>query len=149
MYFHMTVVPLPQLYEQMSFDLNDPKYFLPASRRMHRTVPTAIPTLITKWLFFRWLLKVAVARVAGDSVLWAIGTDLSHCRIIRWPFLRDNPLLASVVYATLATFLTCFSFHQWTGRASRPLPLKRSLYAFAVGLIYLGWWFLRWPVYTG
>jgi hypothetical protein len=154
----MTVVLSPQLYsaktfllartyEQMSFDLNDPKILLGLLLGICVALyATAIPVLITKWLLFRWALESS--RPPSSSRFCIVALLEPICLIVATVGETRHdvpvPLLRFVVYAVLAMLpnMLLFSSLDRKGGAAHYF-LKRSHYAFAVGLIYLGWWFLR------
>jgi hypothetical protein len=154
----MTVVLLPQLYsaktfllartyEQMPFDLNDPKILLGLLLGgCIALYATAIPALITKWLLFRWALERS--RRPSFSRFCIVALLEPICLIVTpvgetWHDV-PVPLLRFVVYAVLAMFPNMLLFSSLDRRGGTAhYILKRSLYSLAAGLIYLDWYFLR------
>lgn len=151
----MTVVPFPQFFavaaifsaastDSLRFDPSNPKiliglviggsipYFIPA-----------IPAVLTKWLLFRTVPRLAAR--PKFSRLCAVGITEVFCFLVMamasgW--LRSSiPLLIGLAPLTLLNLLLFQTADQHYGWAGYHL-LRRSLYALGMGLLYFGYAFL-------
>jgi hypothetical protein len=144
----MTVVLLPQLYsattyllagasEPPHFDLSNPKIFLGLviGGSLPYFIP-AIPAVLTKWLLFAKVFRLAPW--PKFSRLCAVALMEVFCFAVTVGF-RTN--ISFFIYPVAATFLNLILFQSADQRnGSKDYHyLKKSLYAFATGLIYLGY----------